>query len=127
MSLVSFVATFHVAHQLYMKTAPMIDLNGLKVYLHYMYCVEHIFFKNPGWTPPHSPGILTLVATKNHMVFRINQSLSTNRSGTGQMESPTSGISTGISVKITHPMLRFSPGNSWPYRDCEMFRSIKGP
>ena len=53
MSLVGFVATSHMAHQLYMKTAPMIDLNALNVYLHY---IVHIFGKNPGWTPPHSPG-----------------------------------------------------------------------
>ena len=127
MSLVGFVATSHVAHQLYMKTATMIDLNGLNVYLH---CIVHIFFKildgrlriltDRNKTAGKHPAIMTLPATKNHMVFRINQSLSTNRSGTGllkqRMESPTSGDFKTENFRENHPPNSQchvpSPGNS---------------
>ena len=63
------------------------------------------------------PAIMTLPATKNHMVFRINQSLSTNRSGTGLLKTedgesnPAGDFKTEISGKITHaiPNATFLP------------------
>ena len=107
MSLVGFVATSHLRLiSCTWKTAPMIDLKFKRfkrIYVHYMHCVEYIFLVKildglmdasaffPGspkkncWVK--TPGAIMTLATKNHMVFRINQSLSTNRSGTGLLKT----------------------------------------
>ena len=64
---------------------------------------------------------MTLPATKNHMVFRINQSLSTNRSGTGLLKTED-GESNLLAISkqkfpgkspTQFPMPRFLSGNSW--------------